>query len=98
MLAQKLSPICLPEGHCLLYNQMYKYLFGHLSVIPRLELTNLSSKALCDLLLFGNEIVNNIDKKLTLEIQYHSFCLLGGWNEAWFSRSHRGWGLPVVCH
>ena len=53
--------------HCPLYDQIYDDLFGHLSEIPVLELTNLSSKALCDLLLFVNEGLSNIDNKLILE-------------------------------
>ena len=52
-------------------------LFGHLSEIPGPELTNLSFKALCDLLLFSNEGFNNIDNKLILEATI-SFILSTG--------------------
>ena len=38
-----------------------------LSEIPGLVLAHLSSKALCELLLFGNELFKNIDNNLILE-------------------------------
>ena len=72
-----LNPICVCKTgigdnehfllHCPLYDQMRSDLFGHLSEIPGLELTNLSSKALRDLLLVGNEGFNNIHNKIDLE-------------------------------
>ena len=39
-------------------------LFDQLSEIPGLELDNLNSEALCELLLFGNQRFNNIANKL----------------------------------
>ena len=45
----------IEDNEHFLLRQIRDDLFGHVSEIPGLELTNLSSKALCDLLLFGNE-------------------------------------------
>ena len=48
-------------------DQMRNGLLGHLSDIPGLEMGNLSSEALCELLLFGNPRFNYITNKLILE-------------------------------
>ena len=67
-----LNPICICNAgiednehfllHCPLYDLMRDDLLGHLSEIPGLEPTNISSKALCDLLLFGNEDLTVLTK------------------------------------
>ena len=74
---ESLSPICTCNTgiednehfllHCPLYDQMRNDLFDQLSEIPGLELDNLNSEALCELLLFGNLRFNNIANKLILE-------------------------------
>ena len=53
--------------HCPIYDQMRNDLLDKLSRIPGLELENLNSGALCELLLFGNPHFNNIANKLILE-------------------------------
>ena len=50
-----------------MYDQMRNDLFDQLSEIPGLELDNLNSEALCELLLFGNQRFNNIANKLIKE-------------------------------
>ena len=84
---ESLSPICTCNTgiednehfllHCPLYDQMRNDLFDQLSEIPGLELDNLNSEALCELLLFGNPRFNNIANKLILEATI-SFILSTG--------------------
>ena len=74
---ESLSPICACNSgiednehfllHCPIYDQMRNDLLDQLSRIPGLELGNLSSGALCELLLFGNPRFNDIANKLILE-------------------------------
>ena len=71
------SPICERNSgieddeqfflHCPSYDQMRNDLLDQLSRIPGLELGNLSSGALCELLLFGNPRFNDIANKVILE-------------------------------
>ena len=74
---ESLSPICACNSgiednehfllQCPIYDQMRNDLLDRLSRIPGLELGNLSSGALCELLLFGNPSFNDIANKLILE-------------------------------
>ena len=74
---ESVSPICACNSgiednehfllHCPIYDQMHNDLLDKLSRIPGLELENLNSGALCELLLFGNPHFNNIANKLILE-------------------------------
>ena len=74
---ESVSPICTRNTgiednnhcllHCLMYDQMRNDLFDQLSETPGLELDNLNSEALCELLLFGNPCFNSIANKLILE-------------------------------
>ena len=74
---ESLSPICACNSgiednehflmHCPIYDQMRNDLLDQLSRIPGLELGNLSSGALCELLLSGNPRFNDIANKLILE-------------------------------
>ena len=74
---ESLSPICACNSgiednehfllHCPIYDQIRNDLLDQLSRIPGLELGNLSSGALCELLLFGNPRFNDIANKLILE-------------------------------
>ena len=85
---ESVSPICTCNTgiedkrrlllHCSTYDQMRNDLLDQLSEISGLELENLNSEALCELLLFGNPRFNNIANKLILEASYHSFCQLDG--------------------
>ena len=82
---ESVSPICACNTgiednehfllHCPMYDQMRNDLLDQLSEIPSLELGNLSSKALCKLLLFGDPYFSNIANELILEATI-SFILL----------------------
>ena len=74
---ESLSPICACNSgiednehfllHCPIYDQMRNDLLDKLSRLPGLELGNLSSGALCELLLFGHPRFNDINNNLILE-------------------------------
>ena len=61
-----------------MYDQRRNDLLDQISEIPRLELDNLNSEALCKLLLYGNPRFNNIANKLILEATISLICLLEG--------------------
>ena len=69
-------------------------LFGQLSEIPGLELTDISSEALYDLVLFGNEGFNNIYKSIVeIAILFIFFYLKAGMKPG-FPLVEVAWGLP----
>ena len=53
--------------HCHLFSPMRIDLFGQLTDIPGLNITNLDSNALCDLLLFGSSQLNIMANRIILE-------------------------------
>ena len=72
-----LSPICacgcaIEDNqhfllHCHLFSTMRIDLFGQLTDIPGLDITNLESNALCELLLFGSSQLNVMANRIILE-------------------------------
>ena len=71
------SPLCLcstgneDNAHVLMYchrfHEMRSDLLGQLSEIPGLDLTNMDSKALCELLLYRSPQLTIIDNRIILE-------------------------------
>ena len=53
--------------HCHRFREMRCDLLGQLSEIPGLDLANLVSKALCELLLYGSPLLNIIDNRIIPE-------------------------------
>ena len=53
--------------HCHRFDVMRRDLLGQLSEIPGLDLTNMDSKTLCELLLFGSPQLTIIDNRIILE-------------------------------
>ena len=53
--------------HCHRFHEMRCDLLGQLSEIPSLDLTNMDSKALCELLLYGSPHLTIIDNRIILE-------------------------------
>ena len=53
--------------HCHRFHKMRIDLLGQLSEIPGLDLTNMDSKALCELLLYGSPQLTIIDNRIILE-------------------------------
>ena len=53
--------------HCHRFHEMRIDLLGQLSEIPGLDLTNMDSKALCELLLYGSPQLTIIDNRIILE-------------------------------
>ena len=53
--------------HCHQFQEMRIDLLGQLSEIPGLDLTNMDSKALCELLLYGSPQLTIIDNRIILE-------------------------------
>ena len=53
--------------HCHWFHVMRRDLLGQLSEIPGLDLTNMDSKALCELLLYGSPQLTLTDIRLILE-------------------------------
>ena len=53
--------------HCHLFSPMRMDLLGQLTDIPGLDIRNLDSNALCDLLLFGSSQLNIVANRIILE-------------------------------
>ena len=53
--------------HCHLLHEMRIDLLGQLSEIPGLDLINMDSKALCELLLYGSPQITIIDNRIIIE-------------------------------
>ncbi len=53
--------------HCHRFRVMRRDLLGQLSEVPGLDLTNMDSKALCELLLYGSPQFTIIDNRIILE-------------------------------
>ena len=72
-----LSPVCICGKekednehfllHCPLYDIMRCDLFGQLSEIPGLDISNYDSKSLCTLLLYGSPLLNIIANRIIME-------------------------------